>query len=220
MGKLIYDFTEKWVIWQLAFPFFGINFFWAYWNSWKAYLIARLAVACVPPVPCLIMYIMTPAPPPPSAAPPPPSLSAAAGYPRRCTPLCWQYEPIAKLDDINVIYWSTNLSHANEIYFHLITINIFPQLEIFLNCVLFSEFERRPSGARSSIALHKGWTQLRPGYTLQLFTTKNGENVNNCKNISFQKAQLTLAKPRSLNRWHTAGDGGPRCYGTISELNK
>ena len=203
-------------------PLFRNKFFLSLLKFMKSlsHVIARLAVACVPPVPCLIMYIMTPAPPPPSAAPPPPSLSAAAGYPRRCTPLCWQYEPIAKLDDINVIYWSTNLSHANEIYFHLITINIFPQLEIFLNCVLFSEFERRPSGARSSIALHKGWTQLRPGYTLQLFTTKNGENVNNCKNISFQKAQLTLAKPRSLNRWHTAGDGGPRCYGTISELNK
>ena len=153
-------------------------------------------------------------------APAPALLISRCWLPRRCTPLCWQYEPIAKLDDINVIYWSTNLSHANEIYFHLITINIFPQLEIFLNCVLFSEFERRPSGARSSIALHKGWTQLRPGYTLQLFTTKNGENVNNCKNISFQKAQLTLAKPRSPNRWHTAGDGGAWCYGTISELNK
>ena len=160
MGKLIYDFYWKMSCLTTCIHLFWNTFFWAYWNSWKAYLIARLAVACVPPVPCLIMYIMTP-------APPPPSLSAAAGYPRRCTPLCWQYEPIAKLDDINVIYWSTNLSHANEIYFHLITINIFPQLEIFSNCVLFSEFERRPSGARSSIALHKGWDQDTPFNFLQ-----------------------------------------------------
>ena len=166
-------------------PLFRNKFFLSLLKFMKSlsHVIARLAVACVPPVPCLIMYIMTPAPPPPSAAPPPPSLSAAAGYPRRCTPLCWQYEPIAKLDDINVIYWSTNLSHANEIYFHLITINIFPQLEIFLNCVLFSEFERRPSGAWSSIALHKGWSVQSPVETRIHPSTFYNKKWGKCKQL-------------------------------------
>ena len=67
------------------------------------------------PLPSLIMSIMTP---PPSR---PLTLSAMAV-------LCWHYESIAaKIRGINVIYWRTNLSHANEIYFHLITINIFPR---------------------------------------------------------------------------------------------
>lgn len=60
----------------------------------------------------------TPTPPPLSR---PLTLSAMAA-------LCWHYESIAaKIRGINVIYWRTNLSHANEIYFHLITINIFPR---------------------------------------------------------------------------------------------
>ena len=116
-------------------------------------------------------------------APAPALLISRCWLPRRCTPLCWQYEPIAKLDDINVIYWSTNLSHANEIYFHLITINIFPQLEIFLNCVLFSEFERRPSGAWSSIALHKGWSVQNPVETRIHPSTFYNKKWGKCKQL-------------------------------------
>ena len=155
-------FTEKWAVWQLSFHF--LEYFFKNLLKFMVSLSHCKAPSGLrPPCPCLIMYMMTPAPPPPSLLPRP----RPPYQPRRRTPLCWQYEPIAKLDDINVIYWSTNLSHANEIYFHLITINIFPQLEIFLNCVLFSEFERRPSGARSSIALHKGWDQDTPFNFLQ-----------------------------------------------------